>query len=1189
MKHHAKASSAGTTKGAGRGLVRRVLATRGVSSAFKGSGARPVGRLFAALALAIGVLALAAAPASAAPVGAKIGTVSNVLGGSAHVTGEVDPGPVPGPGEEAETYFTFEYSTDNVNWSGFTFEGYATGEGFREVSADLKGLKGGTKYFIRLTARNFREPDVVSPEPNPEFETLPVTAPTVLATGDATEVAYTTAHVSGEVLRPSPLNPDPAFDANCGFEYISDAQFTQNEAESLPGFSGAARTACNHDPVKAGEGAEVEASLTNLTPATTYHLRLTAANAGGSDSKVAADTFTTLTVSAPVVSINPVTTFAGTTAEFTGTIVPGGTDPTFNSSCAFDYVTEAAFQAEGFASPSTASAPCTPAEPIEGASAVAVSAAVTGLEPSTTYRVRIRSANVGGVSTAEAASFTTLKTAPEVTGSFATDTLQTTAILNARIKPDGAPTTYHFEYLPLSQFLANGETFAGAQLTPESAPIGADNSAHLVTAKITGLTAGAGYRFRVVATNSVGQSQGTVTGFETQTPQTPQACPNEASRIGLSTALPDCRAYEQVSPVLKNGFDVGALQGVWNYAVATADGNGLLYASRGPIGEATRGLQEYTVGRRGADGWSARSALPASPVKRVSLFGHSPVHLMPSADLGKLLFGSSQTYGDSNPASPNASPPETASGALYLSDSAGDVTWLTRPQVPNPTPAPGEISSSYFQAVGGSPDLSTVYFWGLPTLLPSDAARAGNASNAWGLYEYSGGTLRSAGTLPDGSEDPGGAAPASSGFSERLKITQVGPERSGNQVSEDGSTLWFVSPDPGNVPSLGPVTQLYVRRAGHSTLVSHAPDGTPAPDGVVAVNTLNGIGRDPRAHQFAFGSPDGTASIFQSTDALAAGAPNDSSVKSYRYDVATNTVTYLPGVDGATIVAASDDGQRFLFGSFSPGEPLRIGVWDHGTIKPIAPVGSDTLAPARATPSGSAFVFSSSAPIPGFNNGGVQIYRYDLAQEKTICLSCAAFGAASSDATMVNQNPTGTDNGEVIPDRGMSENAGRVFFQTASALVPQDTNGVQDVYEWTPSGVSLISTGRSHDPSIILDNSASGDDVFFATSEGLDPQDTDGSYDVYDARVDGGFAAAAQVTPCEGEACQGPSAPPPGPSSVGSRGLEGRGNQKQAGKARCGKTRVTAHADGKARCTKKQKKHKHHKQRTAKKSRRAGR
>jgi hypothetical protein len=462
--------------------------------------------------------------------------------------------------------------------------------------------------------------------------------------------------------------------------------------------------------------------------------------------------------------------------------------------------------------------------------------------------------------------------------------------------------------------------------------------------------------------------------------------------VAQASALPDDRVYEQVSPALKSGGDAGTPDGVYRYVHATADGNGLLYFTRGAMGDAVRGLQEYTVGHRTADGWSARSALPPFGLDHGGPFGHNPLHLLPSADLSKLVFGAASTYGYGNPGSPTSDPPETASGALYLGDANKSATWLTQPQTPSPVPAPGHIGSNMFQVLGGSPDLSTVYFWGLPTLLPSDAGRAGTPN--WGVYEYSGGTLKSAGTLPDGSEDPGGAGPAASNFGVKQSDTAVGPERTVNQVSRDGSTLWFVTPDPGANPVFGPPKQLYVRRAGHSTLVSRMPDGSAAPNGVVAVPAFNGFSSDSATgQQFAFGAADGSGTIFQSVDALAAGAPNDASVKSYRYDVATDAVTYLPGVGGASPVAASDDAQRFLFGNFT-----RIGVWDHGTVKSVAAVGSDAVAPARASASGSSFVFESSAPIPGFNNGGVQVYRYDVIQDRLSCLSCAPDGASSSSA-----------------------------------------------------------------------------------------------------------------------------------------------------------------------------------------------
>jgi hypothetical protein len=97
------------------------------------------------------------------------------------------------------------------------------------------------------------------------------------------------------------------------------------------------------------------------------------------------------------------------------------------------------------------------------------------------------------------------------------------------------------------------------------------------------------------------------------------------------------------------------------------------------------------------------------------------------------------------------------------------------------------------------------------------------------------------------------------------------------------------------------------------------------------------------------------------------------------------------------------------------------------------------------------------------------------------------------------------------------------------------------VYEWEGNGagtcarpggcVQLISTGRSPEASIFLDATADGGEAFFLTSESIFPPDP-GSYDVYVARIGGGFSVPPREPPCEGEACQtlptAPEDPTPG-------------------------------------------------------------
>jgi hypothetical protein len=82
----------------------------------------------------------------------------------------------------------------------------------------------------------------------------------------------------------------------------------------------------------------------------------------------------------------------------------------------------------------------------------------------------------------------------------------------------------------------------------------------------------------------------------------------------------------------------------------------------------------------------------------------------------------------------------------------------------------------------------------------------------------------------------------------------------------------------------------------------------------------------------------------------------------------------------------------------------------------------------------------------------------------------------------------------------------------------QENVGVENVYEYEPAGVGscehsggcvgLISSGTSSQESAFLDASETGDDVFFLTAAALVPQDTDNAFDIYDARV------CTEAAPC---------------------------------------------------------------------------
>ena len=144
--------------------------------------------------------------------------------------------------------------------------------------------------------------------------------------------------------------------------------------------------------------------------------------------------------------------------------------------------------------------------------------------------------------------------------------------------------------------------------------------------------------------------------------------------------------------------------------------------------------------------------------------------------------------------------------------------------------------------------------------------------------------------------------------------------------------------------------------------------------------------------------------------------------------------------------------------------------------------------------------------------------------------------------------------------------SGRLFFNSADALLPDDHNhrqetvggtavqvGAEDVYEYEPNGVgsceqpsgcvALVSSGDASDEheSAFLDASENGNDVFFLTSEKLLASAIEPAYEVYDARVCDTSETEPCLPPpppppapeCQGEECKPPSPTPPAfPSSA---------------------------------------------------------
>jgi hypothetical protein len=181
----------------------------------------------------------------------------------------------------------------------------------------------------------------------------------------------------------------------------------------------------------------------------------------------------------------------------------------------------------------------------------------------------------------------------------------------------------------------------------------------------------------------------------------------------------------------------------------------------------------------------------------------------------------------------------------------------------------------------------------------------------------------------------------------------------------------------------------------------------------------------------------------------------------------------------------------------------------------------------QVTPDGRFAAFPTAARITEYDPyGRLQIYRYDANADSTICVSCPPSN------TEVFHNASLARHGNSVTSDG------RVFFNTADAIVLRDTNGNLDAYEWSKGDVQLISAGTGPFDSGLLSVSEDGKDAFFFTRDNLAPGDRNGTLmRIYDAREDGGFFHVPPPPPCAAsDECHGPGSQAAPPAEIGSLG-----------------------------------------------------
>jgi hypothetical protein len=608
-----------------------------------------------------------------------------------------------------------------------------------------------------------------------------------------------------------------------------------------------------------------------------------------------------------------------------------------------------------------------------------------------------------------------------------------------------------------------------------------------VSASAFGLVPGTTYHYRAVVRNSVETVFGPDRTFATPT----------------GGGLPDGRAYELVSPADANGlFLKTQTEGDdFDTPLATADGESVIFNTHGLLpGTEGNGTVDAYESVRSPSGWTT------SPVEPTGAQAVAPTQGGTSADHkysfwkvqprgGSLDIGggnvthyirNTETGGYELVGLGSLGQDPRARG-VWISPGANHIVFITESgiSVPlEPNAPPEGVAAIYDRSPGGPTHVIS--------LLPGDAQVTSDAEYLGTSEGGSGVVFGVEGTLYERRND-----------SETLEVAAGGPTYEG--VSRDGSRVFYLKEGNAFAFDANSKTAIPIGSGGESTVVNVSADGS---------------------HVY-FASPlqlDGSK-----------GEPGKPNL--YVWDgSAVGFVATLDPLD---------------FAEFGGSSLVSLSKW------PLA-IGPEQTAltgrandPSRTTPDGSVLLFQSHA-VSGYpydSEGHSEIYRFDAGSEGVVCLSCSLSESPATSEAELESTALTTLNAPTAPTsriQNVTDDGSTVFFTTADPLLPADTDGVKDVYEWKGGNLSLISSGRSTLPNFLTGMSSDGRDVFFKTSDTLVPQDENGgSGSIYDARIGGGFPQPqSSPPPCSEDSCQGGGSPPPLLPTSGSADVNGPPNPK---------------------------------------------
>jgi hypothetical protein len=1014
------------------------------------------------------------------------------------------------------------------------------------VKAELAGLTPETVYYFRAEASSQNPPPGMA---EAHSEAVPLHPLAFIRSGEATIAnrLATSAHVHGKVnpvgfetqwyFEYAPAEADGSAPAENSPSWVrangAEGVITKAEAESIPLPSN------NNDGTGA---AEMEAKLTGLVPSTVYYVRLFAedepepgVHKHATSAIYAESSFET--EGPPAVSTFSVHALHVEALRLLGTVRPNSVPTSEEQTVTIGGATGGVFTLT-FVGQTTAPIPfdATPSE---------VAAALNALPGLAPKPGNVKNVAVSGKQGAYAVHFDVElreKDEPQITADASGLTPLGTGTVNVSTSQNGGEgldTHYHFEYVAREGFEQGGFANPATESTPVvdlglGTPAAQGGSEiEFVGTDLSGLEPGKTYDYRLSATNTspgdpvIDGSVQTLTVPVSGAPGSEAECPNEAFRTGPSAHLPDCRAYEQLTPVDKEGAMEAFRFGleVSNQGVLTGeDGNHVVFSAPF-VTWGFAGESPYVFSRTGG-GWGTTAG---TPQPEAGVDHYSPELFNP--DITMVAFSAGWNTGVK--VSPNVEFRTGPPGGPYLTAAI----------------VPRALVGSEPEGGPGGWVAASEDFTKLILQVEDSALVVGHrtgTSSGFDLYEYVGGKLRQANVLSDGATVGSCGAKMVRG-AESHGGAPVG-ESSRHAVSADGSRVFFEA-----VPSTdcSQPTNLYMREAGSEKTVDIGACRFLAADregSEVLLERANGTGEGSRevllyntesGHSELLFSVPGTAALkalvsddftalYLSADkSLSAEAPAGNGL--YLYDMRAKTLRYL--VRAPLPFSVSPDGRYAYIEGKIAGLP-------------------------------------SGAPVSKQEEQEqeTQAFRYDSHEDVVECISCAsAFDAEPKHQSFFRSGSiagarSSTRSG--LPRETVaSANGDFAFFDTVNALVPQDVDGEvapelhtgefefpssqyspsSDVYEWRRDGidgcahlqgcVSLISSGQGGKIVMLLGSAAEGRDVIFSTASQLGAADNDSAIDIYDARIGGGFPAPApRPTECEGDACSTPAGAPNDPT-----------------------------------------------------------